>query len=238
MSFGTQLLTEFGAAHPHHAISFPSVPRVVMARAAAPIGPFAAAKAVLGKTPRSNRNFRASRTRIRKSHRGYQARRDRTLCSISFLLGDLGVLCTAIIQILRAARKSASRTTDNTDGTDGDGPAYPCNPCDPWFDFQDAGAPAFLWLRLCRVVSSVAGVPSLFAQRANLLVEPRITLMARMGMALSIRAIRAIRGLISRMLACLASCGCGSAALCPLWLACLLSGLAQHVDELLQLLFV
>ena len=36
--------------------------------------------------------------------------------------------------------------------------------------------------------------------------------MARMGMALSIRAIRAIRGLISRMLARLPSC-CGSAAL-------------------------
>ena len=54
------------------------------------------------------------------------------------------------IQILRAAGKFASRTTDNTDGTDGDGPVYPCNPCDPWFDFQDAGAPAFLWLRLCR----------------------------------------------------------------------------------------
>ena len=37
--------------------------------------------------------------------------------------------------------------------------------------------------------------------------------MARMGMVLSIRAIRAIRGLISRMLARLHSCGCGSAAL-------------------------
>jgi hypothetical protein len=37
--------------------------------------------------------------------------------------------------------------------------------------------------------------------------------MARMGMALFIRAIRAIRGLISRMLARLPSCGCGSAAL-------------------------
>jgi hypothetical protein len=40
-----------------------------------------------------------------------------------------------------------------------------------------------------------------FARRANLLVEPRITLMARMGIALFIREIRAIRGLISRMLA-------------------------------------
>ena len=36
---------------------------------------------------------------------------------------------------------------------------------------------------------------SKFFARANLLVEPRITLMARMGMALFIRAIRAIRGL-------------------------------------------
>ncbi len=36
--------------------------------------------------------------------------------------------------------------------------------------------------------------------------------MARMGMALSIRAIRAIGGLISTMLVRLPSCGCGSAA--------------------------
>ena len=43
--------------------------------------------------------------------------------------------------------------------------------------------------------------------------------MARMGMALSIREIRAIRGLISGMLARLPSCGCGSAALGSPWCA-------------------
>ena len=52
--------------------------------------------------------------------------------------------------------------------------------------------------------------------------------MARMGMALSIRAIRAIRGLISRMLARLPSCGCGSAARLSVVLLAFYSSLAAN----------
>jgi hypothetical protein len=34
------------------------------------------------------------------------------------------------------------------------------NPCDRWFDFQGAGAPAFLWLRLRRAGDSVTFHPT------------------------------------------------------------------------------